>query len=348
MCSSDLLPGGSESREAFNRQSSLVFRACNFPAPLYLCLGAAPPRGFTLVHGAPSMMIVGSSVRSVTDGAELAVGEAPGALAAPAVDAPGSLSVRPSVPWISVIGNYAENELAQRAFANSLRLGEPRADALGRALVCYQRGRDQAAWFPRSRNLGVPARRHHLAIAIQLAEEKLLRHAGVPDVPLDFSYREYRADGEDGVPVGHRLCRSCLVCRPEDEYHDPVMCDKAVMLNFSVALAAVKLYHTKGFLTRVRRFEQLHGSSNQPVTRDGQVMQSLALLGRCPSRIVAARRHASDRDSINVAVCPIVTQSGLSDGVLDQAVVLHPFSSGSDFVETSVAPVTINVEDDAA
>ena len=100
---------------------------------------------------------------------------------------------------------------------------------------------------------------------------RVLRYAGVPEVPLVFGYGNYRADGEDGIPSGCRLCRSCLICRPEAEFHDPVMCDKVVMLNFSVAVPIVKLYHTKGFLSRSRRLEQLHGSSSQPVTREDRV-----------------------------------------------------------------------------
>ena len=99
-------------------------------------------------------------------------------------------------------------------------------------------------------------------------------------------------------------------------------------------------------MNRSRGLEQLRGSSSQPATQEEQVVQSLALLGRCPSRTWAARRHGADRKSIQVAVCPSVTQAPRSDGVVDVVGVLNPFSSGCESVETSVTPIVVVPSDE--
>ena len=99
-------------------------------------------------------------------------------------------------------------------------LGAPLAQLamLGHAVVCYFRGKESAACFPHRRELGIAARRHHTAIATQVAEEKVLRHLGVPDVPPGYGPETFVARGEDGIPSGFHLCRSCLICRPGSEY----------------------------------------------------------------------------------------------------------------------------------
>ena len=110
----------------------------------------------------------------------------------------------------------------------------------------------------------------------------------------DDDEQELPAGSESGVPNGHRLCPSCLVCFPNDEYPDEVICRKAVLLGISVSLQSLRVWHQRGFIVRSRELEQLQGSGVSSQDRDDELLRALALRGLCPSAFDAAREAAAN------------------------------------------------------